>query len=99
MCFDRRIAFPHQGPDRGWSGIENIHLVLFYHFPEPAMVWIVRHTFKHHFGRAVDKRSVNNIAMACHPADIRRAPEYFARFVIENIVEGGSHPSAIAARG
>ena len=54
--------------------------------PETRYVRITRHSFKHHRGGAVCKRSVDDIAVAGNPADIGRTPVDFSIVVIEYVL-------------
>ena len=69
------------------------------HIPEPAMVGVVGHALEDHLRRAVEQRAVDDIAVPRDPADIGGAPEHLARLVVEDIVEGGRGPDAVAAGG
>src|SRR5204863_6940980 len=57
-------------------------------FPEASTVGKIGRPLVHQSRRAVGQRPVNNIGMACHPADIRRAPVNVVFFDVENQVVG-----------
>ena len=99
MRGDEAIPLAHQRADCGRRGVEDRNPVLFDHLPEAPVVGIVGHAFEDHLRRAVQQRSVGDVAVPGDPADVRRAPEDVVRPVIERIVEGRRSPHAIAARG
>ena len=74
---------PHQRADRGRRGVELVDLVLGADLPEAACIGIGRNAFKHHRGRAIRQRTIDDIAVTCDPTHIGGAPEHIAIMVIE----------------
>src|SRR3982074_283118 len=56
-------------------GVEEVALVLLYRLPETSGVGKGRCPFEYDFGRADSKRSVGDIGMSRHPADVGSTPE------------------------
>mmetsp|Transcript_27214 Transcript_27214/g.49756 ORF Transcript_27214/g.49756 Transcript_27214/m.49756 type:complete len:380 (-) Transcript_27214:71-1210(-) len=88
----------HQRADRGGSGVELRHFVLFADLPEAAGVGIGGHAFEHERRGPVGKRAVNDIAVAGDPAHIRSAPEHVPILVIKDNFVGHGGVNEIAAR-
>ena len=86
--FDRAVAFAHQGAQRRRRSIENIDVVLVAHFPTARGIGIGRHALKHHRGRAIGERSIENIGVTGDPADICGAPVDVTIMIIEHILMG-----------
>ena len=82
--FHRLLARAHKGANGGGSGVENIDIMLVDDVPEARRVGEVRHAFEHQRRRAIGQRPIDDIAVARHPADIRRAPVDVALAVIED---------------
>ena len=95
----RRVAGLHQRPDRGRCGVDDVDLVLVADLPEARHAGIVRHALEDHRGGAVGERSVDDVAVAGHPADIGGAPIDVAVVVIENILVRHRHVDVVAAGG
>src|SRR5262249_20971299 len=68
------------------------------HLPEPIGRRLVWRAFIHYYGRAVLKRAVHDVAMACHPTDIRGAPVDVVVFQIKYPSGGDVSTDRIAAR-
>ena len=64
----------------------------------PARVRVVGHTFEHQSRCSVRKRSVDDVAVACNPSDIRRAPVNIAVVIVENVLMGHGGVNEITAR-
>ncbi len=92
-------ALAHQGPDRGWRGVELVDLVFFAHGPEPARIRVGGHAFEHHRGGAIGQGAIDDIAVAGDPAHIRRAPVDIAFVVIKRGLMGQRRINQIAAGG
>ncbi|MNE46801.1 hypothetical protein D3C80_1411610 [compost metagenome] len=56
--------------------------------PETRGVRVIRDPFEHQADSAIGQRSIDDVAVAGNPADIRRAPEHFPIAVIEDMLEG-----------
>ena len=96
--FDRSLAGAHQSANGRGRGIKNIDLMLVDDLPEAAGGGVSRHAFKHQRRRAIGQRSVENIAMAGHPADIGGAPVDIAVMIIEDILMRHRREDEIAPR-
>ena len=68
------LAPLHEGADRGRRGVEDRDAVLLDDLPPAALVRGVRRALVHHLGRAVGQRSVDDVGVAGHPADVGGAP-------------------------
>ena len=66
--------------------------------PEARDRRIVRHALEHESRRAVGERSVDDVAVAGHPPDIRRTPVDIAVVVVEDVLVGHRRIDKIAAR-
>ncbi len=82
------FARAHQRADGGRRGVEDVDLVLVAHFPEAGRSRIVRHALEHHRGGAVGQRSVDDVAVPGHPADVGRAPVDVAVLIVEHALMG-----------
>jgi hypothetical protein len=81
------------------GGVEDIDLVLVDDFPEPTDRGVVRHALEHQRRRAVGERTVDEIAVAGHPADVRGAPVDVALVIIEHVLMRHRGVDEIAAGG
>ena len=90
---DGGVALPHQGAERRGGGVEDFHLVLVHHVPEPPGVGIVGHALEHQAGGAVGEGAVDDVAVSGDPADVGGAPENVALAIVEHqlVGEGGVH--------
>ena len=68
------VAPLHERPDRGGRGVEDRDLVLLDDLPPAALVRGVGRALVDHLGRAVGQRSVDDVGVAGHPADVGGAP-------------------------
>ena len=87
-----------QRADRRRRRVVNFHIVLVAHLPMPARVRVVGHTFEHQSRCSVRKRSVDDVAGACNPSDMRRAPVNIAGVIVENVLMGHGGVNEITAR-
>ena len=67
------------------------------HFPETAGIGIGGYAFKNDLRGTHGQRAVGDVAVAGNPADVGRAPENVARFVIERPLHREYGPQQIAA--
>ena len=79
------LALAHQGADRGRCGIKDRDLMLVDHLPKARRVGIVGNALEHQGCGAVRQRTIKNVAVPGHPADVCGAPENLALAVVENI--------------
>ena len=89
----------HECTDGSRRRVENRDAVLFDERPEPIFLGPVGRAFVHQYGGAVGQWAVDDIAVASHPANIRRAPEHVLVFQIEHQLRGGIGPGEVTARG
>ena len=82
------IPLPHEGPDGGGGGIEQIDLVLVDDLPEAAGVGVGRHPLKEEARRAAGEGAVDDVAVARHPPDIGGTEEGVLLLVIKDPLEG-----------
>ena len=83
---DVLVALRHELPDGRWRGIEDVHLVLVHDLPTPGRVGICRHALEHQRCRTVGQRPVDDVRVACDPADVGRAPVDVAVVVVEDVL-------------
>ncbi|MNM96270.1 hypothetical protein D3C81_1087390 [compost metagenome] len=95
----RPLALAHQCAQRGWRGVEDVHLMLVDHLPEARGVRVVRYALEHQRGGAVGQRAVDDVAVPGDPADIGGAPEDVAFVVVEHVLVGHRHIQQITAGG
>ncbi len=69
----------------------------FHYLPEAVEVRIIRRALVHEAGPPVGERSIDYVAVAGHPADIRRTPVDVFVLEVENPLGGKSHVSQIPA--
>ncbi len=97
--FHRLFASAHKRAYRGRGGVEDVDLVLVDHLPEAAHRRIVGDALEHQGRRAVSERSVDNIGMTGHPADVCGAPVDVALMVVEDVLMRHRRKNQIAAGG
>ena len=64
----------HERADGGRRGVEDRDAVALDDLPEAVLLRPVRRALVHHDGGTVGERSVDDVAVARHPADVGRAP-------------------------
>ena len=90
----------HEGADRGRRAVEDRHPVLLDDLPPAALVRGVRGALVHHRGGAVDQRSVDQVGVPGHPADVGRGPEHVGlRLEVEGRPVGVRGADQVAAGG
>src|SRR5215510_14551014 len=83
--------------DRRRGGIKNINPIFFDDFPEPVRFRPIRGPFIHDRGRTVGEWTIDDVAMAGDPADIRCAPENILISNVEDVLRGRINTDQIAA--
>ena len=78
------FAEAHKSTNGRRCCVQDTHLVLLYHAPETVGGWIRWHAFKLYAGRAIHQRTIDHIAMTCHPTDISCTPVDIAGLNIKN---------------
>src|SRR5678816_2802211 len=68
--------------DRG--GVEDCDAVALDNLPEPIPPWPIRGALIHHDSRPVRERTIDDVTMSRHPADISGAPVHIVLFQIEH---------------
>ncbi len=96
---DPLVAFLGNGADGRGGGVEDVDLVFFHDLPEAADVWVVGHALEHDRRSAVAKGAVDDVGVACDPADVGGAPEDVVFFVIKDHFVGISDEHEVTARG
>src|SRR5437879_6296842 len=66
---------------------------------EPGPVRVVGRALVHDARRAIGERSVDDVGMAGHPADVSGAPEDVFFFQIEHVLVRRRGPDQVATRG
>src|SRR4029453_12785889 len=92
------IAPANKGADRCWRGIKNVDPIFFDDFPEPVRFRPIRRAFVHDGCRGVGERTIDDVAVARDPAEIRRAPENFLISNVEDVLRGRINADQITAR-
>src|SRR5690242_21602131 len=75
----------HQGADGSRRRVYYINLEFIHDIPEPACIRESRDALEHQAGGAGSKRTIYNIAVARHPADIRGTEIYLTGLIIKYI--------------
>src|SRR6056297_2592924 len=88
-----------QSAQRRGRGVENVDLMLVNYLPEATRVRIGRYTLEYHRRRAIAQRSIDNVAVACDPANIGCTPENLAVTVVEYVVKARCGVEQVTARG
>ena len=95
----RLLARAHQRTDGGRRGVEDVDLMLVDDLPEAAHRRIVRNALEHQGRRAVGERSVDDVGVTRHPADVGGAPVDVALVVVEDVLVRHRRKDEIAAGG
>src|SRR5579885_438250 len=91
------LAETHQTTDRGWRGVEDGDFELLNDAPEAVGGGIGGRPFKHYVSRPVHQGTIDDIAVARHPANVGGTPEDISIFDIEDQFGGGIDAHAVAA--
>ena len=67
--------------------------------PEGTGIGRTRSPLVHHRGRTIRERAVNDVAVACDPAHISRAPEHIVITDVEDPLKGEVSPEVVSSRG
>src|SRR4029077_4452973 len=92
------IAPANKCADRCWRGIKNVDPIFFDNFPEPIRFRPIGRAFIHDRCCAVSERTINDVAVACDPADISRAPKDIFISNVEDVFRGRVNADQITAR-
>ena len=97
----RRMFRPpfHEGTNRGRCGVQHRHAVAFADVPEAVALGPVGRPFVHHHRGTVGERTVYDIRMARHPADIGGAPEDVVVAQVEDVLRRRRHLGEVATGG
>src|ERR1700758_678181 len=82
------VAPSNEGADCCRRGVENVDPIIFDEFPEPIWLGPIRCALVHDNRSAVRERTIDDVTMTSHPADIGGAPENIFVTKIENIFGG-----------
>jgi hypothetical protein len=93
------LAPLHKRADGGRRSIEDRRAVLLHNRPESVAVGVVGRAFVHDAGRPVRQRSVHQITVPRHPADIGGTPEHILVLEVEHPLGGQRHARHVAACG
>src|SRR5579884_1289693 len=96
MALHGLVAFAHQRTNCGRRRVEDRDTEAMRRFPETAGVGVIRYTVEHHARRAHRKRAIDDVAVPGDPADIGGAPEDIVATIVEDPLERGCDPDAIA---
>ena len=77
------VAFLHQRAQRRGGGEQGLDLVAIHDLPDARGRGMIGHAFIHQRRRPIGERPINNIAVACDPADIGGAPIDVPRPIVE----------------
>ncbi len=99
VLFHPLLTFAHQRTDCSRCGVEDTDAELVDDIPEPSGIRVGRHAFKHYARCSVAERTINNIAVACDPSDVRGAEMDVLRLAVEYPLERQVCIQHIAAGG
>ena len=87
----------HEGPNGGWRGVKNAHLVALHNLPKAAAMGRVRSSLINDLCGSISEGSIDDVGMPGHPADVSRAPvDVTIWFEIENRPVGECSLSEVA---
>src|SRR6266568_3679443 len=93
------VAPANESADRGRSGVENIDSIFFDDFPETIGLGPIGSAFVHDGRRTIRQRTVNDITVTGHPADVGGAPKNVFITNVEDILHGRVNADEITASG
>src|SRR2546426_6350178 len=93
------VAPSNESADCCRSGVENVDSIFFDDLPETIGCRPVRGTLVHNSRRTIRQRTINDIAVAGHPADVGGAPKDVFITNVENILHGRVNTDEITASG
>ncbi len=93
------IAVAFERADRCGSCVEDVDLVLVDDIPKAAWIGVCGDTFEHDCRRASAEWAVDDVAVACDPADVCCTPVDIAIVVIEDVLERRRRVDHIATDG
>ena len=95
----RPVGSPfHERTDRGGCRVKDGDAVPLDHVPEAILLWPVRRAFVHHLRHAIGERSIHDVAVTGHPADVRCTPKHIVLFEIEDPFRRGVRADEVATR-
>src|SRR5438067_9934978 len=74
--------------DRRRGGVQNIDTIFFDDFPEAVRLRPVWHPLVHDSRRTIRQRTINNVAVPGHPADVSGAPKNIFVANVEDVFHG-----------
>ena len=92
------VAPAHEGPDGGGRRVEDRHAIALDDLPEARLVGPVGRALVHHDRRAVGERTVDDVAVARHPADVGGAPVDVFVLHVEDPLGGRVAADQVAGR-
>ena len=93
------VAPLHERADGGGGGVEDVDVVFLHDVPETPRVGVVGRSLVHDGRSAVQQRAVDDVAVARHPADVRRAPVCVLVLQVEHVLRGQVGAAHVPARG
>src|SRR5262249_18415627 len=100
IMFGRVLLAPaHERTDRGGSCIEQCDGIFLHQIPETIPVRKVRCSLIHHDRCAIRQWTIDDVAVACYPANIRGAPVHVVILEIEYPLVSERRSRQIAASG
>src|SRR4030095_6705308 len=91
------VAPANKCANRCWRGIKNVDPIFFDNFPEPIGLRPIGRAFVYDGCRTVGERTIDNVAVAGDPADIRRAPKDIFISNVEDVLGGRINSDQITA--
>src|SRR5439155_17889311 len=91
------VAPPNESADRRRRGVKNADLVFLDDSPKPIGLGPVRCAFVSHNCRTIRQRTINNVAMAGHPADVSGAPKNIFVANVEDVFHSRMDADEITA--
>ena len=99
MAAGKLFAPLHERADRRRCSVKDRDAVVFDDLPEAALVRPVGCSLVHNAGRAIGQWAIDQIRVAGHPADVRRAPVRVVVLEIEDPLGSESRSDQVASSG
>src|SRR6267378_3633490 len=96
MFLHMLVSPAHEGPNRGRGGVEDVHTVLFTVAPESVLVRPVWSALIHDAGCPIGQGTIDDVRVACYPADIGGTPINVLVLNIENPLVSGRYSNQVA---
>src|SRR6266487_1601830 len=93
------VAPANESADCCRSGVENVDSIFLDDFPETIGLGPVWGSLVHNSRRTIRQRTVNDIAVAGDPADVRSAPKNVFITNVEDILHGRVNADEVTASG